>query len=754
MKYFSRQSDKRRSIVVVLLIIVMIIMLGLSTNMLFVSNKLSAVVQKVPALLGINEQTTLTDISDIDDYFWGALTGALSTDKFPLVDMQVKQEGVILLNSDRENGGRSFVPASFLIRDGENVQNIKGKIRVKGDRKLHQESFAKMSFRVNLKGDDRLFGLEEFSIQDPVVRGYTWEFLIANIFSDEGLISLQSRIAKLSFNGEQRGLYVFEEVPSKVTVERNQRKSGPIFGLNEDFGVGIDSVLDVYDYKDWSNSALYLNAKELLLSQFAEARNGRSFSSEVFDVDEWAKYFALTDLFGSHHASVPKSVKFYYNPVIGKFQPVLFDAHKGAGLFTNYILADFKLSPRNVECEWTCPHRDFYLGFLNNRDFYDAYVGYLQIYSDETFLQHIEARYKQNYEGLDRKFYSSLRRTDGIFFRGFGLYYFKFSEIEKRATLLEQKVARLHEHADTFVFSSATEDQVYSIRSGGRLEAANGASVLNFSNQMVQGSRWNFEQPTVLLLTGNTILKGQSKESPLTITGPVMIVQEGGSITLQNVRILQPINITVPSRQWSGAVNIIDAKTKIDEVSIEDSIAEDAINLISSTYEINGLVISGSKSDAVDFDFSDGQVTSLICRNIGNDCLDASESQVHVGVLFADGVQDKGVSAGENSKVRIEEFDAINVAVGLVSKDGSTLEVGEYRLEQVQLAISAYQKKPEYKPPSLIVERGTNYLTPVNALVSPDSKVQIPEAFNIIFEASSSIESRMYGAEFGKATEK
>ena len=57
--------------------------------------------------------------------------------------------------------------------------------------------------------------------------------------------------------------------------------------------------------------------------------NNESFSSKTFDMEEWAKYFALSDLFGSHHATVPKSVKFYFNPVIGKFQPLLFDAHLG-----------------------------------------------------------------------------------------------------------------------------------------------------------------------------------------------------------------------------------------------------------------------------------------------------------------------------------------------------------------------------------------------------------------------------------------
>ena len=188
--------------------------------------------------------------------------------------------------------------------------------------------------RVNLKGDDRLFGLEEFSVQDPILRGYSWELLVADVLKSQGLLTLKTILANYSFNGESRGLYVFEEVPSKLTVERNSRKAGPIFGLDEDFGPSLDGVLDVYDAKDWKDSKIYINAREMLLDQFATVRGGDVFSKEIFDLDEWAKYFALIDLFGTYHGSVPKSVRFYFNPVIGKFQPLLFDAHKGAGRFS------------------------------------------------------------------------------------------------------------------------------------------------------------------------------------------------------------------------------------------------------------------------------------------------------------------------------------------------------------------------------------------------------------------------------------
>lgn len=756
MKHGPSTDQKLFRLGSIFLIIAIIVVLVLSSNTLFIKDTLNAVAGKVISQLGIHEQTSLTKFSDIDDYIKGMVIGITNPEKFPAIDIQVKQKNILVLNSNRENGGKKFVPATFSVYEAGQIKDVKGKIRPKGDRQLHKERFANMSLRVNLKGDDRLFGLEKFSVQDPILRGYTWELLVADILMSEGLLTLNSKVANFSFNGESRGLYVFEEVPSKITVERNLRKSGPIFGLEEDFGRDLDSVLDVYDPKDWKGSKIYTNAREKLLMQFAAVRGGDVFSKDIFDLDEWARYFALNDLFGTYHGTVPKSVKFYYNPVIGKFQPLLFDAHKGAGSFAQYILADFKLSPKSVECEWICRNRGFYTGFLNNKYFFDAYLGYLEKYSTEEFIKNVEDVYMDKFEKLDQKFYASLSRSDGLNYRGFSLYLFKFSEIDRRRELLSRRVTQLHEHKETFTFWSPVKNQAQLLSSKNEVSAPEGAVVVTIDNQVMEGTSWDFNQPTVLLLSGDTVLKGSNKYSPLNISGPVMLVQEGGTITLDNVSFIKPIDIEVSNRQWSGAVNIINAKADFGAVLIEDSNAEDAINFINSTYEISDLVIAGSKSDAVDFDFSSGDIDKISCFNIGNDCVDASESIVSINVLVAKDVQDKGVSAGENSIIKINEFDAKNVAVGLVSKDGSELEVGEFRVSAVQLAISAYKKKPEYSSPSLIVKKlfSAGSQSQVQALVSNDSKVEIPDEFNILIEKSNAIESRMYGVEFGKATEK
>ena len=49
-------------------------------------------------------------------------------------------------------------------------------------------------------------------------------------------------------------------------------------------------------------------------------------TSDVFDVKQMAKYFAVADLCGAEHATRWHNVRFYYNPVTSRLEPIGFDA--------------------------------------------------------------------------------------------------------------------------------------------------------------------------------------------------------------------------------------------------------------------------------------------------------------------------------------------------------------------------------------------------------------------------------------------
>ena len=107
------------------------------------------------------------------------------------------------------------------------------KIRVKGDRVLHWYKPNQTSYKIDLRGDDRIWGLEEFSIQKPITRNYIYEYIFHKYLALNELISLKYFFINLSLNGTNHGIYAIEEGFSKELLERNKKENGPIFGVEE-----------------------------------------------------------------------------------------------------------------------------------------------------------------------------------------------------------------------------------------------------------------------------------------------------------------------------------------------------------------------------------------------------------------------------------------------------------------------------------------------------------------------------------------
>ena len=80
------------------------------------------------------------------------------------------------LNDQIKNNEARYVKAELDVFLNNETKKLSGKIRKKGDRRLHFEDFNSMSYRVNLSGDDVFLGMEEFSIQKPIIRNYSWEY--------------------------------------------------------------------------------------------------------------------------------------------------------------------------------------------------------------------------------------------------------------------------------------------------------------------------------------------------------------------------------------------------------------------------------------------------------------------------------------------------------------------------------------------------------------------------------------------------
>ena len=184
-----------------------------------------------------------------------------------------------------------------------NNEVYKVKLRAKGDRKFHRGKLKDMSLKVDIRGDKRLNGLEEFSLQSPVMRNYAIEPLVAEIFRKEGIISPRHYYYRFYINGEYAGLRHLEEGISTELVEAHKRRYGPVFSVNEDISLrSYEELFELSSKSKWdqSNSGIDRTAFSILrqasLSNSIQPKINPEIFRSYFDTDLWAKYLAIIDI--------------------------------------------------------------------------------------------------------------------------------------------------------------------------------------------------------------------------------------------------------------------------------------------------------------------------------------------------------------------------------------------------------------------------------------------------------------------------
>ena len=237
----------------------------------------------------------------------------------------------ILISSDDD-----WVPAKIRYKD----QTVDVNLRLKGDWTEHLKG-DKWSFRIKVRGDDTLFGMKQFSIHKPQARNYINEWIFHQALKNEGIVSLRYDFIDVTINGKHLGIYALEEHFEKRLIEHNLRREGPIIRFNEGLawaallqrgsggGGYLSSDIDAFNtnkiLEDSTNYEQFQKANNLLES----FRTGELNTSDVFDVDKLAKFFAITDLIGAEHGSKWHNTRFYYNPVTSRLEPIGFDGSSG-----------------------------------------------------------------------------------------------------------------------------------------------------------------------------------------------------------------------------------------------------------------------------------------------------------------------------------------------------------------------------------------------------------------------------------------
>ena len=308
--------------------------------------------------------------------------------KLEMNRQQALERGVIINDIDGD-----YVGATIEYQG----KKIKVKLRLKGHMVDHLQN-DKWSFRIKVKDKDSFMGMKRFSIQHPGTRGYIYEWIYHQLMKKEDVIALRYKFINVFVNGKDWGIYAVEENFDKELIQNNNRKVGPIIRFNPDlywvdryneikqsqpvaeFASYYSSAVEAYREDDVLEDSLqkqyYLKATALMDG----FRNRTLTIDQVFDVQRLAKFNAIIDLVGGQHSIDWSDIKYYYNPVSAKLEPVSYES------FTQFpfqeLSGTYKYSPIDSSGHYLTYHE----ALFSNPAFFKEYIRQLERISEPNYL--------------------------------------------------------------------------------------------------------------------------------------------------------------------------------------------------------------------------------------------------------------------------------------------------------------------------------------------------------------------------------
>lgn len=301
---------------------------------------------------------------------------------------QAIERGVIINDLDGD-----YVSATI----DYNGKKIDVKLRLKGHMTDHLQD-DKWSFRIKTKGNDSFMGMKRFSIQHPGTRGYIYEWIYHELMKREDIIALRYKFINVTVNGHDWGIYALEENFENELIENNNRKKGPILRFNPDL-YWVNRYNEYMSQNSYDEFAAYYSAnpeayressflkdsiqKQYYLKAIAlieGLRSNKVSVSQAFDITRLAKFHAIIDLVGGMHSVDWSDIKYYYNPVTARLEPVAYES------FSNLNSRDISGQYKYVVIDSSENYIDWHTLIFSDRSFFSAYIQQLERISDPGYL--------------------------------------------------------------------------------------------------------------------------------------------------------------------------------------------------------------------------------------------------------------------------------------------------------------------------------------------------------------------------------
>lgn len=657
------------------------------------------------------------------------------------------------------------VDAIFLLSIKKIKCKLIAEVRPHGDLYDHRIGSGLPSLNVKLK-NGHIFGIVEFILFRPVTRNFDNEVFTTTLYRQLNLLAPRSANIIVNYKDISEK-FIFQEKINKEFLENSNLREGPIFEGDERFhNIDHPRTKNLSKHRitnfSWSArsfanliSSQYSLAILNKVNQFHFITNSKlteldvvdyyTVSKKVFQNDFFSElpiFDALNLILSADHGLSREDRRFYFDQYYKKFLPIYYDgmvrtlsifnnielntrenlvrtigflnldngtvtpssvegASKVFNLLNKLDIKEFqnKLSKNGVDLNLNKSNE--IIEILKKRSLILQNVDrgkILQIDGDLSIKSYIKESFSENISNRRLIYYNKE-------FNGFvscNLFGNSCDDINLDKKQLTKAIAQdLKIGKNNYIFIGKTKTVK-------PIDGWFDQSILFKKNIFISQ---NIEKNTFLTAINEDKFDIDKDKKNIILTRNTQdsrFIIHGGELKNWNIKLIDNTNeesLGADFNGLTGCVTFLDLQLNDINISSQQSNCEDAFNFIRVKGHINSTLISNSKFDAIDADFSNLAFEKIEVKKSNNDCLDFSYGLYNLKNVVLINCGDKGLSVGENSIVNVQRIEITEAVSGVASKDYSTTELQNITLKKVNTCFEAYNKKQEFSGAILNINR-------------------------------------------------
>ena len=633
---------------------------------------------------------------------------------------------------DLTDNAKHYVKANFYDKEMNYDDDIK--IRLRGLKQNNRYSM-KRAYRIKFPKNNYFKGQRALNLFLPYDRAYFSEPLVSYRAEKLGLFAAQFSFVRAHINGRNHGVYLSSEPWSKQLLSKRLMVDTNSIYTNKDgkldhspFSVkGITGWRDVITDEDPS-----LDARLITLLNLIENTDNETFyqlAPTLVDMEKVYAWQMLSLLSGSDHQDNLGNSVLLFRKETGLFEFIPWDVNM-------YPPSDYDLSKTNALAK----------RILNHPDFYDDLVKFIDDYvHDETQLEDDLQFYDDMAERMRPEFYADQAKlhTDQRFDK----------EVAQDRENIIDNFHATRDFIKNHTLSDPTPFEplgVFSPGEGFERLADISISIEEFIEQNPLFKK--IDEETLQLPRGTHTIKGTVivpralrliieagvtlkfednasliSYSPVTAIGteaaPIFFVDstpDSGTPwgvfavinTKDELNEFEYLRVNGGSATHLNGVfftsqfSLHNAHSTVHESDFSECQSDDAFHAILGSVQISNSRFFDNPSDGIDVDYvSDSLITgSHFFNNIiptdDGDAVDFSgvrRTRLEDSVIELYG--DKCISAGENSILDVARVTLNECTIGLALKDNSHVNITDSFIQNNDIGVASYMKKPEFIVP-------------------------------------------------------